>query len=86
MLITLSLKCRCVQACINVGRYCLWAKTQVGPIPRIPFGVCDVRDPVPEEGHWGQMLVINYSIVLKTFYGMDKKDINRFLISVILSV
>ncbi|CAG8593318.1 8093_t:CDS:1, partial [Paraglomus occultum] len=40
-------------ACINVGRYCLWAKTQVGPIPRIPFVVHDVQDPVLEEGCWG---------------------------------
>ncbi|CAJ0851237.1 9028_t:CDS:2 [Entrophospora sp. SA101] len=69
------LKQSCVQACINISRYCLWAVDQVGPLPPFSFGVSNVQ--IAEGDFWGQEIIINYSVIIKTYIGMKKEDMER---------
>ena len=54
----------------------MWAVDQVGPLPPIPFGVSDMRSA--EEDSWGREIIINYSVIIKTYIGMKKEDMERF--------
>ena len=56
----------------------MWAVDQVGPLPPFPFGVSDVR--TADEDCWGREIVINYSIIIKTYIGMKKEDMERFFL------
>ncbi|CAG8657293.1 4808_t:CDS:2, partial [Paraglomus occultum] len=67
---------RCVQAAINIGRYCKWAFKEVGPEPFYPFGKTIDRQPTDSDV-WGTRLTINYSSVLKVFYSMKSSEIQR---------
>ncbi|CAJ0768451.1 7886_t:CDS:2, partial [Entrophospora sp. SA101] len=47
----------------------------VGPLPPFPFGVSNVR--IAEEDFWGREIIINYSVIIKTYIGMKKEDMER---------
>ncbi|CAH1768172.1 5741_t:CDS:2, partial [Entrophospora sp. SA101] len=59
----------------EIFQYCLWAVDQVGPLPPFPFGVSNVR--IAEEDFWGREIIINYSVIIKTYIGMKKEDMER---------
>ena len=59
-----------------MARYSKWAITQVASPPEYGFGVPNIREP-ESDGWWGRMLTINYSSVVKVYFGMPTHEMDR---------